>query len=192
MKKTMMRKNKSMLTKTVFYGLGISLIIGSLVVPLRIKPDVANNTLVGTNAFGDEEIKIAKNSLVDFDLIEHPSVLSPIVVNQDLVDLFSIDKDGKLSVKDKPNLENYLKSHDGKLDFNELGNGVKIIGDKCFRNISNLHTVTISASVKEIGPWAFSGCEWLSEVVFTKDSKLEKINQSAFQNCFDLDKITIP
>ena len=117
-----MRKNKSMLNKTVFYGLGISLVTGSLVVPLGIKLDVANNTLVRADILDNEGIKIADNSLVDAEN-EQPLVLSPNAVNQDLVKLFNISENGELMVRNETNLENYLQSHDGKLDLNELGGG---------------------------------------------------------------------
>ena len=103
-----MRKNKSMLTKTVFYGLGISLVTGSLVVPLGIKLDVANNTLVRADILDNEGTKTNKNFSVDADLNEQQSLLPPNAANQDLVKLFNISENGRLTVKDKTNLGNYL------------------------------------------------------------------------------------
>ena len=187
-----MRKNKSMLIKTIFYGIGVSLVVGSLVVPLGIKPDVANNTLVRSNGFDNRGIEIAKNSLVGFGFKEQPSVLSPTAVNSDLVKLFNISENGELSLKDKTNLENYLQSHDGKLDLNELGNGVKIISKKCFQDLQSLQIIIISQTVNEIGQDAFSFCWSLKKVIFSKDSKLEKIGVQAFAGCRNLDKIIIP
>ena len=190
-----MRKNKSMLTKTVFYGLGISLVIGSLVVPLGmdiLNQNVANNTLVRENVPDNEGIEVAKNSSVDADSNEQPLVLSPTAVDPDLVKCLDISENGELSLKDRPNFENYLKSHDGELDLNKLGNEVKIIDDGCFSNIHNLHTVTIPASVKEIGINAFGNCLSLKKVKFAENSKLEKIEGNSFTYCIALTDISIP
>ena len=195
MRKTVVRKNKLMLTKTVLYGLGVSLFIGSLVVPLGINilsQNVVNNTLVRENASDNKGIKIAKNSSVDADLKEKPFALSPTVANKDLVKLFNISGSGELSVKDKPNLENYLQSYDGKLDLNELGNGVEIIGDNCFRGIRNLQIITIPDSVTTIGKFVFDSCEQLNKVEFSDQSRLESIGDGAFNFCSSLTSIIIP
>ena len=197
MRKTIVRKNKSMLAKTVLYGLGVSLVIGSLAVPLGmdiLSQNVVNNPLVRENASDNKGIKIAKNSSVDADLKEKPFALSPIVANKDLVKLFNISGSGELSVKDKPNLENYLKSYDGRLDLNELGNEVEIIGDGCFRNIRNLQTITIPNSVTTIGKFAFSCCEQLNKVEFSDSdqSRLESIGDNAFNFCSSLTSIIVP
>ena len=187
-----MRKNKSMLTKTVFYGLGVSLVIGSLVVPLgmdMLNQNVANNTLVRENAPANEEIKIVKNSSVDYDVKEQPFSFSPIAANQDLVKLFDISENGRLTVKDKTNLENYLKSHEGKLDLNELGNGVKIISERCFENIAELTTITISESVTEIGSLAFYKCKNLKKI--TIPASVNRIGSGIFDECWNLNSTNV-
>ena len=188
-----MRKNKSMLTKTIFYGIGVSLFIGSLVVPLGIdilSQNVVNNPLVRENASDNKGIKIAKNSSVDADLKEKPFALSPTAVNQDLGELFNIDVNGELSVKNKPNLENYLEIYDGKLDLNKLGDKVEVISSWCFDRLENLSEITISKSVTEIGNDAFFSCKSLKKVTFAENSLLREIGHRAFGNDNNLKSVS--
>jgi hypothetical protein len=79
-----------------------------------------------------------------------------------------------------------------KLDILEeitFSNSVVYIGDKAFRETS-LTTVEIPSSVKEIGIYAFSGCEYLEEVVFNEG--LEIIKMSAFAACANLKVAILP
>ena len=53
-------------------------------------------------------------------------------------------------------------------------------------------TLTIPASVREIGQGAFKNCEKLEKVVFSDQPNLEIIGDQAFANCLSLNSITIP
>ena len=55
-----------------------------------------------------------------------------------------------------------------------------------------LHSITIPASVVEIGGRAFENCRMLSSVNFAKDGALTMIGDWAFYNCHELTNITIP
>ncbi len=61
------------------------------------------------------------------------------------------------------------------------------IGDGAFSNCSQLKSVNIAPSVKEIGIWAFWKCANLSEC--TLPSKLSRIGQDAFDGCDKLIQI---
>jgi hypothetical protein len=55
-----------------------------------------------------------------------------------------------------------------------------------------LHSITIPASVVEIGGRAFENCRMLSSVNFAEDGALTMIGDWAFYNCHELTNITIP
>lgn len=69
--------------------------------------------------------------------------------------------------------------------------GVEIIARKCFRNVFNLVSVTIPASVIEIGEEAFNNCGELKLVSFAAGSRLKEIKSRAFGGC-SFRKITFP
>ena len=69
--------------------------------------------------------------------------------------------------------------------------GVERIGSRWFWG-SDVESVTISASVKEIGVGAFGKCKNLKEVVFTERSQLKTIKRSAFNCCDSLANINLP
>ena len=100
-------------------------------------------------------------------------------------------------VEIKEQINNYIIDKIGnsaflKLDILEeitFSNSVVYIGDKAFRETS-LTTVEIPSSVKEIGIYAFSGCEYLEEVVFNEG--LEIIKMSAFAACANLKVAILP
>ena len=70
-----------------------------------------------------------------------------------------------------------------------ISNNIIHIGDRAFRE-TGLTNVEIPSSVKEIGIYAFSGCEYLQSVIFNEG--LEKINISAFAACTNLLTIILP
>lgn len=51
-------------------------------------------------------------------------------------------------------------------------------------------TLTIPEGVEEIGDSAFSGCEWLREVIMP--NSVERIGGYAFYNCVKLEKLKVP
>lgn len=51
-------------------------------------------------------------------------------------------------------------------------------------------TLNIPEGVKRIGDWAFSGCEWLREVIMPPT--LERIGGCSFYNCVKLEKLKVP
>ena len=62
-----------------------------------------------------------------------------------------------------------------------IPDGVALIGDLWFAG-SNVRTVSVAASVKEIGAKAFYNCTQLQMVLFSQDSKLEKIDDFCFMD----------
>ena len=60
-----------------------------------------------------------------------------------------------------------------------LPDGLRKIGDRWFAN-SDIESVVIPASVREIGAEAFFMCERLRRVVFAEGSKLEKMGNKCF------------
>lgn len=71
------------------------------------------------------------------------------------------------------------------------GKPVTKIGADAFRYNKTLKTVTISASVKEIGGYAFSECTALEKVVFEEGAN-PSLGDSVFNGCGKLTEITIP
>ncbi len=66
--------------------------------------------------------------------------------------------------------------------------GIEKIADNLFRS-SNINTIDIPDTVKEIGAAAFSNCKKLEKVVFP--NALQTIETSAFEGCTSLKKISI-
>ena len=71
-----------------------------------------------------------------------------------------------------------------------IPDGAEKIGNHWFLDTS-IESVTIPASVKEIGVDAFRYCEQLKHVTFAEGSRLEKLRSSCFSYS-GLEKITIP
>ncbi len=57
---------------------------------------------------------------------------------------------------------------------------------------SGLKEITIPSGVTEISDWAFDTCKDLVTVNFAKDSKVERIGESAFYDCKSLKNIVLP
>ena len=69
---------------------------------------------------------------------------------------------------------------------------VRKINEAAFLACSNLKSVKIPSTVREIGPRAFSDCWNLTNVTFASDSGLTTVGESAFTNCISLTSITFP
>ena len=73
---------------------------------------------------------------------------------------------------------------------NLAGNPVTCIGDRAFRGCTNITSVTIPGSVKDIGRYAFSECYGLTSVTIAEG--VESIGDCAFAYCNELSSIIIP
>ena len=92
-------------------------------------------------------------------------------------------------------LQNMLVEGVNVLDLRDLKQivipeGVEKIGNHWFWGAS-IESVTVSASVKEIGAAAFCFCKQLKHVTFAEGSRLEKLGAHCFSNT-GLEKIVIP
>ena len=71
-----------------------------------------------------------------------------------------------------------------------LPDGIQVLGAQWFKN-SEIQSVTIPASVREIGADAFHNCYCLKHVIFAPGSELEKVGPNSFCN-IEIEKIIIP
>lgn len=62
-----------------------------------------------------------------------------------------------------------------------IPNGIEKIRNNWFWG-SGVESVKISASVREIGAYAFCNCKNLKQIIFLKSSQLEKIGKYCFKN----------
>jgi uncharacterized repeat protein (TIGR02543 family) len=72
------------------------------------------------------------------------------------------------------------------------GKPVTSIGHSALYSCPSLYSVTIPASVKNIGPSTFAMCTGLTAVNFAAPSSLTNVGTSAFYNCKKLPSITLP
>ncbi|MBR2372555.1 MAG: leucine-rich repeat protein, partial [Clostridia bacterium] len=72
------------------------------------------------------------------------------------------------------------------------GYAVTKIDENVFKNNTTITSITIPASVKNIGDGAFYKCNNLAKVTFGETSQLETIGASAFYGCDSLINIVIP
>ena len=78
----------------------------------------------------------------------------------------------------------------GKQDTSfSVPHGVEIIADRSFEKARYLREITFSDTVKEICPYAFSGCIGLTCVNFP--ANIEKIREFSFRNCSNLNQAFI-
>lgn len=96
------------------------------------------------------------------------------------------ETDGEITVTGYSGGETALEIP-GEID----GKPVTAIGSRAFKE-KNITSVTVPASVKTIGTYAFLGCAKLASVEFAENSALETIEMSAFQSCSSLKSIVIP
>ncbi|MBQ8356783.1 MAG: leucine-rich repeat protein [Clostridia bacterium] len=82
----------------------------------------------------------------------------------------------------------------GDIVIPESINGIPVVEIKknAFKDEDNLTSVTIPASVKKIGDYAFYSCNTLTTVTFAEGSQLTMIGDYAFQSCILLTGIEIP
>ncbi|MBQ9481929.1 MAG: leucine-rich repeat protein, partial [Clostridia bacterium] len=75
-----------------------------------------------------------------------------------------------------------------------LGDNVSTIADRVFENNINLKSVTIPASVRTIGAYAFSGARFIETITFTERQASDglEIGNYAFYNCQALTSLTLP
>ena len=64
------------------------------------------------------------------------------------------------------------------------------LGNSCFKDCSNLKSITIPSSVTSIGDWCFSGCTKLTSI--TIPSSVTSLGDYCFRGCSSLTSITIP
>ena len=70
-----------------------------------------------------------------------------------------------------------------KLTSITIPSSVTTIGANAFTGCEELTSITIPSSVTTIGKGAFEGCSKLKKVTFAPDSKLETIENEAFEDC---------
>lgn len=71
-----------------------------------------------------------------------------------------------------------------------LGEDVSTIGDKAFKDCSNLISITIPNSLTNIGKAAFSGCTGLTSLIIPEGVKI--IENETFYGCTGLTSVSIP
>ncbi len=76
------------------------------------------------------------------------------------------------------------------IEYVEIENGIKSIGDYAFSGFKNMVSVSIPESVTSIGTGAFYNCNTLSSIVIPKS--VTSIGSGAFDNCTSLKNIDIP
>lgn len=72
--------------------------------------------------------------------------------------------------------------------------GKDVIGieNEVFKGYDNLKSITIPNTMLSIGKHAFSGCANLKTITFAEDSKINSINEGAFENCSKLEDVSLP
>lgn len=86
-------------------------------------------------------------------------------------------------------LESYAFYSCKKLESIVLSKNLKVIGERCFAYTGLRNRVVIPDSVTEIGESAFRGSDF-SEIILPKN--IEKLEESTFEFCYNLEKVTIP
>lgn len=71
-------------------------------------------------------------------------------------------------------------------------NTLEKMGYCSFRFCHGLTSITLPASLKELSSSNFSQCINLTSVTFATGSKLTKVDEAAFYNCYQLPSITLP
>ena len=95
-----------------------------------------------------------------------------------MLDPFEVDKEKKI----------ILKYYENESHVN-IPDGITKISDGVFKN-KKLCSISIPASLKEIGNYAFCGCKQLTSIELLNG--LAKIGDYAFKDCKNLPNIEIP
>lgn len=127
--------------------------------------------------------KIVKKDNFEYYVDQTASILNYVGDSNSVV--IPSEVDGVLVNK----IENSAFMKNTNLEEVTISNNIIHIGDRAFRE-TGLVSVEIPSSVKEIGVYAFSGCEYLESVTFNEG--LEKINISAFAACVNLQEVILP
>lgn len=126
---------------------------------------------------------IVKNDNFEYYIDETVSILN-YTGDSKIVEIPDIIDNKKVTV-----IENAAFFGNKTIEEIKISNNIIYIKDRAFKE-TNLVSVNIPSSVKEIGVYAFSVCEELESVTFNEG--LEKINISAFAACHKLTKIILP
>lgn len=127
-----------------------------------------------------KSVSIGKScTTISSTAFSNATALEKITVSADNEKYSSVD--GALLNKEKTSIVLYPKSKSGEF---VIPDTVTSIADRAFNGCPNLTKITIGSNVENIGTYAFSECNALTEVVF-KDSTLEKkvIGDYAFFDC---------
>jgi uncharacterized repeat protein (TIGR02543 family) len=116
------------------------------------------------------------------------------VLNVDPGNLTYKSIDGVLFTKNGETLVRYPTLKRGAYT---IPNGVTLIGARAFEFASEVSSITIPASVTEIGEYAFHGFnrwapDMVEAIIFAADSELTTIGAFAFLGCVQITGITIP
>ena len=155
----------------------------SIVLPDSVK-------YVGHLAFYCENLKsvtLSKNlEYISSGAFVFSDSLENIYVPDDCENYKSID--GVLFTKDGKTLCCYPMAK--KEESYVIPEGVEYVADSFFL-CENLLSITIPASLKNIGPEAFKYCRNLSEIIFEEDSQLTSISWNAFTSCESLETFVV-
>lgn len=133
-----------------------------------------------------KSVSIGKScSTISSTAFSNATALEKITVSADNEKYSSVD--GALLNKEKTSIVLYPKSKSGEF---VIPDTVTSVADRAFSGCPNLTKITIGANVENVGAYAFSECNALTDVVF-KDSTIEKkvIGDYAFFNCPALTKV---
>lgn len=74
----------------------------------------------------------------------------------------------------------------------ELSNSLKEIPNSCFYRCESLQEINIPDNILNIGACTFQNCTGLKKVVFSINSKIKTIENSAWSNCARLENVDFP
>lgn len=83
-------------------------------------------------------------------------------------------------------------SNAGKIKTVTINEGVTHISSQAFAKCSSLESISLPASLVEIGGYAFISCEKMKTITFAPGSKLKKVEHGAFYYCCNLEELNFP
>lgn len=116
-------------------------------------------------------------------------------VKQECVSRWDTNSDGELSVSEAAavtDIDVFSSNHEIR-SFDELRyfTGVTSLCTAAFQNCTSLRRISIPATVKEIGNYAFDGCYSLEDI-FIPEGTLERVGIQAFSSCTSLTHVQLP